>query len=227
MPVIAFLLVLTAAGPTFEVVSIKRAAPQPGEFVRSGATIDDNMLVYTSFNLKSIIRNAYEVTELQIAGPDWINDESFDVQAKLPAGAKKSDIPAMLRNMLADRFKLAVRRDLKEMPVYALEVAKSGPRMQAIAEGESTYGFYPRKIEGSALTMEGLAKLLSRVANRPVVDTTGLTGKFTIVLEWAPEPDGPSIYTAVQERLGLRLQPRRMPAETITVTHIERLPTEN
>ena len=100
--------------------------------------------------------------------------------------------------------------------------------MKPVVNGESGYGGGIRRIDGRGITMAALAKLLSaRVTDRPVVDSTGLGGRFAFRLEWAPEPDDPSIDIAVQEQLGLKLDARRMLTEVITVTRAERNPTEN
>ncbi len=130
--------------------------------------------------------------------------------------------------MLAERFQLLVERVKKKMPAYALIIAKGGHKMKSVFNDDSGYGGGVRRIDGRGTTMETLAKLLSsRVTDRPVVDSTGLGGRFAFTLEWAPEPDDPSIYIAVQEQLGLKLDPRRMLIEVITVKHAERNPTEN
>jgi len=216
-----------AVGPEFEVVSVK-PAPPPANGVSSRESVDDGLLTYTNFTLRRLISNAYEVTEGQIVGPGWISENLYHVHARLPAGASRSEVPAMLRAMLAERFKLAVEQAKKEMPVYALVIAKGGHKMKPVAGGDSGYGGGIRRIDGRGITMATLAKLLSsRVTDRPVVDATGLEGKFAFRLEWAPEPEDPSVYLAVQEQLGLKLEPRRMPMEAIRVTHAEPDPTEN
>src|SRR5207245_1826324 len=139
-----------------------------------------------------------------------------------------SDVPAMLQGMLAERFQLAVERGKKKTPVYVLVIAKGGHKMKAVVNDDSGYGGGIRRIDGRGITMATLAKLLSsRVTDRPVVDSTGLGGRFAFSLAWAPEPDDPSVYIAVQEQLGLKLDPRRMLTEVITVRHAERNPTEN
>jgi len=100
--------------------------------------------------------------------------------------------------------------------------------MKPVVNDDSGYGGGIRRIDGRGITMATFAKLLSsRVTDRPVVDSTGLGGKFAFRLEWAPEPDDPSVYIAVREQLGLKLDPRRLLTEVITVTHAERNPTEN
>jgi uncharacterized protein (TIGR03435 family) len=216
-----------AMRPEFEVVSVK-AAPPAVNGVSSRESVDAGLLTYTNFTLRRLISNAYGVTEGQIAGPAWIADNLYHVQARLPAGASRSDVPAMLQAMLADRFKLAVEHVKKKMPVYALVIAKGGHKMKPAANNDSGYGGGIRRIDGRGITMATLAKLLSsRITDRPVIDLTGLGGKFAFTLEWAPEPEDPSVYIAVQEQLGLKLDPRRMLTEVITVTHAERNPTEN
>jgi uncharacterized protein (TIGR03435 family) len=168
------------------------------------------------------------VTEGQIAGPAWISDNLYDVQARLPAGVSRSEVPGMLQRILAERFKLVVERVKKKMPVYALVIAKGGHKMTPVVNDDSGYGGGIRRIDGRGITMATLAKLLSsRVIERPVVDSTGLGGRFAFRLEWAAEPDDPSIYIALQEQLGLKLDSRRLLIEVITVAHAERNPTEN
>ena len=216
-----------AVTPEFEVVSVK-PAPPPLNGISSRESVDKGLLTYTNFTLRRLISNAYGVTEGQIVGPAWISDNLYHVQARLPAGASQSDVPAMLQAMLAGRFKLAIERVKKNIPVYALVIAKGGPKMKPVLNGENGYGGGVRRIDGRGATMATLAKLLSsRVTDRPVLDLTGLAGKFAFTLEWAPDPDDPSVYMAIQQQLGLKLDPRRMAAEVITVTHAERIPTEN
>jgi uncharacterized protein (TIGR03435 family) len=216
-----------AARPEFEVVSVK-PAPAPLNGVSSRESVDNGLLTYTNFTLRRLIGNAYEVTEGQVVGPSWIAENLYHIQARLPAGVNRSDIPAMLQTMLAERFKLVVDRGNKEMPVYALVIAKGGHKMKPVVTNDNGYGGGIRRIDGRGTTMATLAKLLSsRATDRPVIDLTGLDGKFAFTLEWAAEPDNPSVYLAIQEQLGLKLDPRRMLTEVITVTRAERSPTEN
>lgn len=215
------------AGPEFEVVSVK-PAPPPLNGISSRESVDKGLLTYTNFTLRRLISNAYGVTEGQIAGPPWISENLYHEQARLPAGAGQSDVPAMLQAMLAGRFKLAVERARKNIPVYALVIAKGGHKLKPVLTAESGYGGGVRRIDGRGIAMATLAKLLSsRVTDRPVLDLTGLAGRFAFTLEWAPDPEDPSVYMAIQQQLGLKLEPRRMMAETISVTHAERIPTEN
>jgi uncharacterized protein (TIGR03435 family) len=218
---------IPAPDPEFEVASVKPAPPAVNG-VSSRESVDGALLTYTSFTLQRLIANAYGVTERQVTGPAWIADDLFDIQARLPPGTRRSDVPAMLRRMLADRFQLVVGREKKPTTVYALRIAKGGHRMKPVVNGDSGYGGGIRRIDGRGVTMATLAQLLSsRVTDRPVVDATGLAGRFAFRLEWAPEPDGPSIFTSVREQLGLKLEPRRMLTEMIAVTRARRMPTGN
>jgi uncharacterized protein (TIGR03435 family) len=217
----------SAVRPEFEVVSVKPAPPQVNG-VSSRESVDDGLLTYTNFTLRRLISNAYGVTEGQIVGPAWISDNLYHIHARLPAGVRRSDVPAMLQGMLSERFKLVVGRVKKKMPVYALVIAKGGHKMKPAVNDDSSYGGGIRRIDGRGITMATLAKLLSsRVIDRPVFDSTGLGGKFAFSLEWAPEPEDPSVYIALREQLGLKLEPRRMLMEVIAVTHAEPIPTEN
>ena len=217
----------TAVHPEFEVVSVK-PAPPPLNGISSRESVDKGLLTYTNFTLRRLVSNAYGVTEGQIEGPAWIAENLYHIQARLPAGAAPSDVPAMLQAMLADRFKLVIERVQKNIPVYALVIAKGGHKMKPVLDGGSSYGGGVRRIDGRGTTMATLAKLLSsRATDRPVLDLTGLAGKFAFTLQWAPDPEDPSVYAAIQEQLGLKLEPRRMVTEVISVTHAERIPTEN
>lgn len=216
-----------SARPEFEVVSVK-PAPPPVNGVSSRESVDNGLLTYTNFTLRRLISKAYAVTEGQIVGPAWISENLYHIQGRLPAGVGRSDVPAMLQAMLAERFKLVVERVKKKMPVYALVIAKGGHKMKPVVNDDSGYGGGVRRIDGRGITMSTLAELLSsRVTDRPVVDSTGLGGRFAFSLEWAPEPEDPSVYIAVQEQLGLKLDPRRLSIEVITVRHAERNPTAN
>src|ERR1039457_3477734 len=135
---------LAQTAPTFEVASIKPAAPldmmkvaadvQAGHMPKIGAHVDAARAEYTYMALKELIVTAYKVKPYQITGPDWISTTRFDIVAKMPEGSTKADAPKMLQALLEDRFKLAVHRDKKENPVLALVVAKGGPKMKESAE---------------------------------------------------------------------------------------------
>src|ERR1035437_1678640 len=120
----------TATPLKFEVASIKPATPSPDGRLMIRERVGPGRLDYSSVSLKTMIQRACEVQDYQISGPDWMASTRFDVVAKLPADSPRSGIPEMLRALLADRFKLAVHRETKELPMYALVVGKNGPKMK-------------------------------------------------------------------------------------------------
>jgi uncharacterized protein (TIGR03435 family) len=251
--------------PAFEVASIRAFDPDSSRQMWTGMSVDAGMVRYTNISLKQCIRTAYRVRDFQIEGPVWTNDARFEITAKLAAEAQQSQIPEMLRSLLAERFKLSLRRDMREQSVYAMVVGKDGPKLKRAEvraddkaptsmgpDGKPRplmgYRFLPAgvRIEAPAASLASLAELLSRYTEHPVVDMTGLDGQYEFDLTFAPEstrnplpadtvgPDGKevfsepgtSMFSAVQP-LGLRLERRKAPIEMLTITHLERTPTEN
>ena len=268
--------------PTFEVASVKPNktsdgrggfSPRTDRYVRTGVTAGD--LIRSAYG-----RRAFESVQL-VQGPGWLDTDRFDVTAKIENGAGSIEelyLPdgkgspgrayLMVRALLEDRFKLAVHRETREMPIYTLTLARNdgrlGPKLarsdvdcdKAMAEmadalkrtgrppqrtpGQPppcTVGGPPGTLEGNDITMQMLADVLTASVNRAVstpvtrvvVDRTGLTGYFKFKLEWRPDEapsdaPGVSIFTALQEQLGLKLEPARGPVDVIVIDHVE-LPT--
>jgi len=252
-------------GPRFEVASIKAADPNPTNPMFIGMSADGALVEYTNITLLDCIRGAYRVRDFQIVGPNWMSSARFQISAKLPAGASADQIPEMLQALLEERFKLEIRRDMKEQNVYALVVGNGGAKLKPAeikADSKSPkalgpdgkprepmmIGFPPGGIAITApsASLASLVGLMSRYTARPVVDRTGMEGQYEFKLLFAPEtnpgpitggaprPDGapssaepaPSVFEAVKE-YGLRLEARRAPIEMLTVTHLEKTPTEN
>ena len=242
-------------GPAFDVISIRPNKDNEqmsgnGTFSRrvGSRSLPDGYSA-SNIDLKSLIANAYGVRPDQISGgPDWIDSNRYDIEAKVVAANGSTPQPIareerslMLRSLLADRFKLAVHNETKEAPIYELVVAKNGPKLQPAKPDQPT-----RMTMGGSgkATMEvdqisALIYQLSLQVGRPVVDKTGLTGKYDIKLEWTrdPGPDsedaastdasaGPSIFIAVQEQLGLKLNSTKGPVDTLIIDHSEP-PTPN
>jgi len=250
--------------PAYEVASIKRD--------KSGT---DMMMLHTTpvgliarnIPLKELIRQAYGLEDKQILGaPGWLSSERYDIEAKVSS----SDTDAlhdlspdqrrlMLQPLLADRFQLKVHREMRELPVLALVIAKGGPKLHEAKPGDT----YPNGIKGfegqggagmmhmgpGQLTAQGLdlssvAKLLSEQLGLMVHDETGLAGKYDFTLQWSPDrgaadagqppPDnsastesaGTSVFTAIREQLGLKLESRKAPVEVLVIDHVE-APSEN
>lgn len=190
----------------FEVASIKAADPQPMGMVRIGMSSDAGMVRYSNISLKDCIRTAYRVKDFQVQGPDWLDSTRFDITAKLPAGAKEDQIPEMLQALLADRFKITVRRDSKEQSVYALTVGKSGAKLKPAEiktnsqepkslgpDGKPRQMMMLRmqpngsRVTAPSATLAGLCDLVSRFMERPVVDMTGIEGQYDFDLTFTPE----------------------------------------
>jgi uncharacterized protein (TIGR03435 family) len=180
-------------------------------------------------------------SRLVLGGPAWLDDQLYDLTAKLPPGALKDRVPVMLQTLLAERFKLAVHRETKEQRVYFLVVAKNGPKLketlaaddqgvQQLRGDRLTVQLVRGGIMGHSMHMGALAASLADVAGYQVVDHTALTGMFDINLKWTPEDSkgiGPDLFTAIQEQLGLKLESGKAPVEMLMIDHAERIPSEN
>jgi uncharacterized protein (TIGR03435 family) len=229
--------------PTFEVASVK---PNPAPPEDSSSHVYRGGLTMTNVTLKFCIVYAYGITDAQVSGPDWLNSQTYDFAAKAPPAAPEDQIPLMFQALLADRFKLAMHRETKELSVYAVVVAKNGPKITQVESEDHGTNSSRGHLKATAISMARFAKFLasSRAAlGRPVVDQTGLKGLFTFTLEWTPEntsaisnpksneprnvAEAPPIFVALQEQLGLKLEARKAPVEVLVVDHAEKVPTEN
>ena len=165
-----------------------------------------------------------------------------DITAKPPNRYPHAQLPAFLRSLFTDRFKLAVHHESKELPAFALVVSKGGSKLHVAKKPRDFFTARPGLIQGARVSTAQLANALARLLGHPVTDETGLTATYEVKLVWtpdrtsaainadeqtaAPEP-GPSLLTAVGDQLGLRLQTRRVSADLVVVDHMERAPTEN
>jgi len=248
--------------PTFEVATIK---PSDGSTPGVRLQMTPNRFVTTNVTTQELIKFAYNLrSNDQIAGaPAWIGSKSFDIEAKedealvaalqkLPPADNTDQVRLMVQSLLADRFKLKVTHQQKELPVYALVVAKGGIKLKP-SDAATASDARPQMIRmggrghlaGTDVPINALTNALSRqpeTGGRVVVDRTGLTGNYSWTLQWTPEgqgplgppgsanaaPDGsePSFFTALQEQLGLKLESQKAPVDTIVIDHIE-LPSLN
>jgi uncharacterized protein (TIGR03435 family) len=221
-----------AARAEFEVVSVKPGDPSdPG----AGMRMSPGRLEMRNITLKQLVMSAYSLNPYQLeGGPKWLDSAKFDVDAKLPAGAPGSQTSPMVQAMLADRFKLEFHRETQTRSEYALVVAKGGPKLQAAgADDHQSSSSGPRMVRGTATPMSRLADMLISVVSAPVVDQTGLTGKYNIDMKFAPlletsvqDETLPDIFAAVQEQLGLRLNAIKGPVEVLVIDHAE-MPSAN
>jgi uncharacterized protein (TIGR03435 family) len=206
-PALLLLAVLSALAqqPSFEVASIKPMDPNPSNPLFIGMSNDAGMVHYTNITLRDCIRGAYRIQDFQIAGPDWLEKNRYEINAKLPAGVSTNQIPEMLQTLLAERFKLELRREMKEQNVYALLRGRDGTRLKpadmkkrpdVISLGPDgkprPLMMYRMAATGVTITapvaqFASLTGLLSRFTARPVVDMTGIEGEFDFELAFYPE----------------------------------------
>lgn len=280
---------------SFDVASIKPSDPQPMGVVMMRMGSDRGMIDYKHVNLRALVQRAFNVKDYQVAGPNWMGSEFFDVQAKLPPDTPDEKRAEMLQTLLEERFGLKFHKETKEVPIYSLVVGKNGPKLKQVEpppnmnadgtlkqaaagggfakagpDGPPKMGRGPgpggmmiglegggkAHLQAKAAKMSMLVDLLSRQVDRPVIDNTGLTGFYDINLDFKPDmaammkgmpgpmmggrgPEGgpggpapdsveaPSIFTAVQDQLGLKLESKKGPVETIVVDHIAKSPIEN
>jgi uncharacterized protein (TIGR03435 family) len=221
--------------PAYEAASVK---PNNSGSASSSSNGSRGQVVFTNQTLKRLIERAYNVKPFQVAGPRWIEDLRFDIAAKYPADMKADDRPRMLRTLLEDRFKLAVHRESKEMPGYALEVAKSGFKLKPVEPGDGGTDSTDGHLTAQKASMAALADFVTNRLGETVVDKTGLAGVYDFELRWTtgdPNLSGrddrqAALFAAFQEALsplGLRLQPHKIPVEMVVVDHLERVPIEN
>ena len=221
----------------FEVASIRASPARSGEAQYVKMNVDAARASYTNVTLKLLISIAFEISDNRITGSEeWMESTKFDVDAKLPPGTGKQQIPKMLQTLLAERFGLAVHKASKTMPAYDLVVARNGPKLKSAApDGSGSNYIFKGKVVGPQLSMGALADILSRQTGRPVKDATGIAGMFDIRLKWTPDDitgkdgigDEPSIYVALQEQLGLQLKAARENIDFLVIDHANKTPSEN
>jgi uncharacterized protein (TIGR03435 family) len=242
---IAAALVCPASAATlaFEVASIKPAAPPTGHGLSVSVSEDKGRITMTNVCLRDVLTRAYRIKVQQLSTPDWMESTRFDIAAKLPDGSSKDQVPEMLQVLLSDRFKLQIHKESKIMSVYALIPARGGTKLHEFNEegGLHVNGSPTGRTMTGKVSMSGLAESLSGMLDRPVVDMTGIQGSYEVDLTWAPEEtaappdsktgdskaDAPTIFTALQEKMGLKLEARKAPMDIIVVDHAEKIPTDN
>jgi uncharacterized protein (TIGR03435 family) len=253
-----------AASPAplaFEVVSVKKLAEMPFRFSpeRSG-----DRLHWTN-NLMGLImwsyqREAYEISFLPTAAPKEFPASFYEINAKMPADTTQDQLREMVRTMLAERFKFTAHHETRDLPGYALTVAKGGLKIEAVKPGdppphlpewfgsrgsikafiEQMEGMILATMEGNGITaltarrvsMDQVAKELSRQLRAFVMDDTGVPGQFYFGIKYAQidsnyDVDAASVFGALQTELGLKLEKRKGPVDVMVVNHVLRVPTEN
>lgn len=216
------LCVLSAFGqspPRIEVASVKVSHADPSHW---GVTTGHGRIHAENVTLKRCIMGAWSVGPNQIiGGPEWLNEDRFEIEARADQPVNDDAVlSVLLRGILAERFKLALHHETRPLEAYVPEVAKNGPKMEKSAGGESTDLARNGGHDSKNATMQHFADVLSRQMDLPVVNRTGLDGVFNLKLEWADA--GPTIYTAIQEQLGLRLRAEKTPIDVLVIDHAEK-----
>lgn len=232
-----------SATPVFDVAAIRQNLATRGR-PRINSTPFDGNFTATYATLKFLIEYAYGLPQTQvIGGPDWLNSTRFDIKAKssialneqlhnLPSDQGKLDKRLMLRSLLTERFKLKAHQETRELPIFALVVAKNGPKLDKSDEGAPIVRGWEGHltVEGGENTVANFAAELSKRVGRIVLDKTGIKGRYSIDLDWSEDndidDDTPSIFTAIREQLGLRLQSQKAPVPVVIIDHVE-MPSEN
>jgi len=236
--------------PSFEVASVKPGNPdshqfgfnvQPGRYIITNATM--KMMIGEAYDVRN-----HQIS----GGPKWLDSERFTIEAKpkdatpIPGGAAGMDLRPMLQSLLEERFKLALHRETRTEQVYELAVAKGGHKLKESSgpDSEGTTGIFSRgrgDLKATDAPIAMLAKILSQGLARSVIDKTGLPGKYDFALAYTPDPgegaafrplpadslppadpDGPAIFTALQEQLGLSLESTKGPVEILVIDHAEK-----
>jgi len=242
----------------FEVASVKTHTPSGNEGVRL-TPAPGGRLTVTNVSLRLLIMFAYGIEESQLFDvPEWAETVTFDITAKADRDVARNDLFAMLRPLLADRFKLIVHHASREIPVYVFVVARTDGTVGrglkasdlncsgAVEVGARACQFNTGfgSVRGRGMPLSTLASAIAPFAGRVVVDRTGIRGPQDFDLTWTPDrvraaggppvvengrtidPNGPSLFTAVQEQLGLRLDARKEPVDVLIIDRAER-PTED
>jgi len=211
--------------PKFEVATVKPVAPGGG----ANRAISTPKGRFVGFGtLANLVEYAWSLQSYQVTGgPNWVSSELFEVTGKYEASEDLRKVRPMLQTLLKERFQLEVRQESKQFPVYFLVQGKKGARMlpaDPSSIGNITLG--PNLFRGHVGLLQ-LAHALAGPLHRPVLDHTELKGAYAIDLYWADEKsDGPSVFNAVQEQLGLKLEPGRAPIDLLVITRATH-PTPN
>jgi uncharacterized protein (TIGR03435 family) len=237
-----------AAPPAFDVASVKvlkvREAGRPDNIQTAPGS-----LTMRNIRLRACIHWAYGVDEFQVKGPDWLNSDRYEIIAKAAGPAPVDELKAMLQTLLAERFQLALHRETKTTAVYVLGLAKGGPKFHA-SDDDGEPVVKPKMsagamgITGQRIPLTQVTDILARILQAPVVDQTGLTGRYDMNIDVSAyiSKDGATgepklgggmsemidaLFTGLQEQLGLKLEAKKIPMDLLIIDHLERVPSEN
>ena len=242
--------------PSFEVASVRVHDPNDNKDTDNFEPYPGGRFTASNCSLWMLLHYAFQVQPYQIAGtPGWIRSEHYDVDAKPAETHSTADILPMLQVLIEDRFQLKYHWETREQPGYDLVVMKPGKLRASILKGDcppspsnsellpkgAACGGLPNSpghTKGYNLTASDLAGNLSWLLSKPISDKTNLAGRYDVDLRWTPESiemrsnasseqDAPNVFTAIQEQLGLKLQPSKVPVRVFVMDHIEKKPSDN
>jgi len=216
-------------------------------------TSDPSRLDWSRVTLKGLLVRAYGLRRDQVSGPGWLDRDRYDIVAKLPPGTDEEKFRHMLQTLLSERFQIKSHRESQTTPVYHLTVARTGPKLKPAekpveykddaeriaamrqqtmkaASDNAARRFLGHSFGLASGTVTRFADLLSSRLDRPVIDATELKGVYSFHLEWSTtggDESGPSIFTAIQEQLGLVLHPSTDQIEILVIDKAERIPIPN
>ena len=240
---IASPLAQTAQPPTptasFEAAVIHLSNTDPAPFTADNDPLSrfpNNRFYARNLPLKLTLGIAFGVDQRYVdGGPAWLDTQNYFIEAKVDGGQQlsKEQMQPLLQNLLVQRLGLKVHREPRLVAGYELVIAKGGSKLQP-TKGESRFvSFGPNGLWGAKNDSAAIAESLSYAIHEPVVDHTGLTGSYDIKLSYAPLNDpsatssNPDIFTAIQDQLGLKLVPAKVPVDYLIIDHVDRTPTEN
>jgi uncharacterized protein (TIGR03435 family) len=245
----ALALVVRGQSPAFEVAAIKiNDSGKPG----SGISLFPARIKIINSTLKFCVQVAWDVKDFQVAGANgWIDSDRYDIDAVAANPFTREESRKMLQTLLADRFGVVVHSETQDKPGYVLVPGRNGAKLPPPIEDPSVMfsrtSSGDRTLQATSITMKRFAEALSTTLGAIVVDRTGIEGQYDVSFQWTPDPaneprllksgepapappadatPGPSIFTALQEKLGLRLEARKVPVEVIVIESAHR-PSEN
>jgi uncharacterized protein (TIGR03435 family) len=231
--------------PAFDVASLKPAPPPSGRITVDLGNSSHGRLTLTNVTLSECLRFAFKFyTDDQVVGPDWIRDHQvlFNIVGQAPPDTPRDTLREMALTLLTERFQLKLHRETRILRHLALVVDKDGSKLHETREGAAPGReiVRPGRIVYQRVSAKTLVVLLTRFTDQPILDETGLKGEYDVDLQWTPESASampsaepqnpaaaPSLFAALREQLGLKLEARKGPLDVVVVDRVERVPLGN
>jgi uncharacterized protein (TIGR03435 family) len=242
-------IAVSASAQEFEVATVKLSPPPEGDLININlGTAVNGRVTLTNAALSDCLKFAYGiVSDAQLVAPDWARSVRYDIVGQAPAPTPRDELLVMLQKLLAERLRVALHKEQRELAHLALVQERGGSKLRPSAVDAATAAAappgspqLPGRITSPRMPMSVLALLLSRFERQTVIDGTGLEGFYEVKLDWTPErnftapagkaptlSEGPSLFAAVREQLGLRLESRKGPVEVLVMDSADRTPADN